>query len=76
MTVHNPTASREARRYLSIDEVCEMVPGVTRANLAQMRFRGIGPRYLRPSPRVIIYDRADIEAWLAASARTSTAAAS
>ena len=46
----------------------------TEASLAQLRYRGTGPRFLRPTPRKIFYRRADVEAWLDGSIRTSTAA--
>lgn len=59
--------------YLTPDQVCELVPGMTRSNLAQMRFTGKGPRFMKPSPRVVVYRRSDIIAWLEASERTSTA---
>lgn len=59
--------------YLTPLQVCEMVPGMTKTGLAQLRFTGSGPKYLRPTPRKILYRRADVIAWLEASERTSTA---
>lgn len=58
--------------YLSPDQVCEMVPGLTREGLAQLRFNGTGPRYIKPSPRKVVYSRSAIEEWLTANERTST----
>lgn len=60
-------------RYLTIDQVCELVPGMTRANLAALRFKGTGPRYFKPTPRTVLYTEADVLAWVEASARTGTA---
>lgn len=42
--------------------------------LAQLRFRGLGPKYFKPTPRTVLYRRSDIEAWIAASERTGTSA--
>lgn len=58
--------------YLSVDQVCELVPGMTPGGLAQLRFHGIGPKFIKPSPRKVVYARSDIEAWLEDSKRTST----
>lgn len=41
--------------------------------LAQLRFKGQGPKYLKPTPRTVLYRRSDLDAWLNASERTSTA---
>lgn len=62
--------------YLTPDQVCELVPGMTRSNLAQLRFTGRGPKFLKPSPRLVVYRESDVIAWLEASERTSTAAVS
>lgn len=61
-------------RYLSPEQVCELIPGMTKTNLAQLRFRGQGPKFRKPTPRVVIYREADILAWLESSERSSTAA--
>lgn len=61
--------------YLTPDQVCEMAPGITKANLAQLRFKGTGPRFYKPTPRVVLYTEADVRAWIEDSARTSTAEA-
>ena len=45
---------------------------VTTALLAQLRYRGSGPRYLAPTPRTILYRRSALDQWLEASERTST----
>lgn len=38
--------------------------GFTPGHLAQLRYRGAGPVYLRLSPRSIRYRRADIDRWI------------
>lgn len=51
-------------QYLSPEQVCELIPGMTKGNLAQMRHAGGGPIYMKPSARVVVYARADVDAWL------------
>ena len=60
-------------RYLTPEQVCEIVPGMTRNLLAQLRFKGQGPRYFKPTPRTVLYSGADVIAWVEGSARTGTA---
>ncbi|MDQ1217979.1 helix-turn-helix transcriptional regulator [Microbacterium arborescens] len=62
--------------YLSPEQAAALVPGMTLTHLAQLRFKGKGPKFLKPTPRKVIYRRSDVIAWLEASERTSTAAAS
>ncbi|MGO1266914.1 MAG: helix-turn-helix transcriptional regulator [Microbacterium gubbeenense] len=59
--------------YLTPEQVCEIVPGMTKGNLAQLRFKGTGPRYYKPTPRVVLYREEDIAEWIESSARTGTA---
>lgn len=60
-------------KYLTADGVCEIVPGMTKTNLAQLRFKGTGPKYYKPTPRVVLYREDDVIEWIESSARTSTA---
>ncbi len=66
------TKRTDSTDYLSPEQVCELVPGMTKGNLAQLRHAGGGPAYLNPTPRVIVYARADIEAWLQSSRKVRT----
>lgn len=61
--------------YLTPDQVCALVPGMTKSNLAQLRFTGKGPKFLKPTPRTVVYRESDVIEWLEASERTSTAEA-
>lgn len=65
-----PAAERD---YLSPDEAAALIPGMTRGNLAQLRYTGTGPKFLKPTPRVIVYRRADVIAWLERNEFTGTA---
>lgn len=60
-------------QYLTPNQVCEIIPGMTRGNLAQLRFKGTGPRYYKPTPRTVLYREEDIVKWIEDSARTGTA---
>lgn len=59
--------------YLTPKQVCDLVPGLTVAHLGQLRFTGKGPKFLKPSPRKVIYRERDVIEWLEASERTTTA---
>lgn len=73
MAIATAEPAGSATRYLTPDQVCEIVPGMSRANLAQLRFKGTGPKYYKPTPRVVLYDLESIEEWVRSTARTSTA---
>jgi hypothetical protein len=60
-------------KYLSAEQVCEVIPGATVGYLAQLRFTGRGPKFLKPSPKVVLYRESDIITWLESSERISTA---
>ena len=63
---------REAR--LNQDEApiyCDMPKG----HMAQLRYTGKGPRFYKPTARTVIYKVGDLDDWINASARTSTAEA-
>lgn len=63
-------------RYITPKQVCEMIPGMTVGALAQHRFKGTGPKFLKPGGgRTIVYRERDVVDWLEGSERTSTAAA-
>ena len=61
-----------AQEYMSPKEVAEMIPGMTVGILAQLRFKGRGPRYMKPSAKVCVYEKRDIIEWLESTKRTST----
>jgi predicted DNA-binding transcriptional regulator AlpA len=60
-------------KYLSPAEVCALIPGMSIALLAQMRFRGDGPRFVKPSPRTVVYAESDVAEYLRSRTRQSTA---
>ncbi|PJM74346.1 hypothetical protein CS006_03400 [Bifidobacterium primatium] len=58
---------------MNIKEFCEYVPGMTRALAAQLRYTGKGPKFIKPSSKLVIYRRSDVDDWLAANEHISTA---
>jgi len=49
------------------------ITGMSIAALAQMRTRGRGPRFYKPTERTVLYKRSEIMAWLESSAQSCTA---
>lgn len=54
MTVSIKMRVPEAARYL----------GFSQSTLNKMRCSGGGPRYAKAGPRIVIYDRHDLDKWL------------
>lgn len=57
-------------RFLSPEEVCNIIPGMTIPLLAQMRLRGDGPPFIKPSPKKVVYAEVSLHEWLASRERT------
>jgi hypothetical protein len=59
-------------KYLSPEEVTNLIPGMSLTQLAQMRTRGTGPRFIKPSPRRVVYALTSIEEFLASKEQSRT----
>ena len=46
--------------------------GLSPSTLAKMRLRGDGPVYAKAGPRIVVYDKMDLDAWLSGKRRRST----
>lgn len=57
---------------LTPQAVCELIPGMTKTKLAQMRFSGTGPAYYKPTAKTVVYDRDTVLAWLSSTMRIGT----
>lgn len=57
--------------WLSPAEVVTRVPGMTVANLEELRKRRQGPPYYKPTLRTVLYLESEIDAWVAASRVTT-----
>lgn len=61
--------------YLSPSQVCDLVPGMTVANLKDLRASGKGPAFCKPtgdSGKVTVYRQSDVIAWVERSRRITT----
>jgi hypothetical protein len=61
-----------APTYMSPDDVVAMLPGITRNHLAQLRYRGDGPPFRKPTQRTVLYERDEVVAWVEATTRLTT----
>lgn len=60
--------------FLSPEQVCELVPGLTVANLKDLRTSGRGPRFSKPTGdhgKVTVYEYADVVAWVRAGRKST-----
>jgi hypothetical protein len=53
--------------FIPPEAAAELI-GTTKANLAQRRYLGLPPRYYKPTPRKVLYKRADLLEWIEKSA--------
>lgn len=58
--------------YISDDEVVSRLPGMTKGNLAQLRYTGKRPKFYKPSPRIVLYKWSDVQNWIEDHAQTKT----
>ena len=66
------TAVIGSEPYISDDDVVSRMPGMTKGNLAQLRYTGKGPKFYTPSPRVVLYKWSDVQAWIEGHAQMRT----
>lgn len=51
----------------------EKFPGTTKGYWAQLRYKaGDGPRFYKPSPKVVFYDEDEVDAWFRSTAQKQT----
>ncbi|SEB09058.1 helix-turn-helix transcriptional regulator [Leifsonia sp. 21MFCrub1.1] len=58
--------------FIRPTDVAELT-GLSVAALAQLRYKGKGPRYYKPTPHSVVYKRTEVIAWLEATVQTGTA---
>lgn len=61
----------QQKKWLNTKEAAEYL-GLGVGSLEKLRLYGRSPIYSKPTPRRVVYDIADLEAWLAAHKRRST----
>lgn len=59
--------------FISADQA-SAITGLSTPALAQLRHRGNGPRFYKPTPRIVLYRKSEVVAWVEASATTRTGA--
>lgn len=57
--------------FITAAQAAQIVHATTRY-LAELRFNGTGPKFIKPSPRKVLYRRSDVIAWLDSHERTIT----
>ncbi len=70
-TVTQLRPKAEPQVWLSPEQVCDVVPGMTVRHLAYLRTKGQGPRYFKPTNKTVLYAEADIHAWVTASVQNT-----
>lgn len=53
--------------WLSPDQVCARVPGMTTVILEDLRKKRKGPTFYKPTLRTVLYLASEIDAWVASS---------
>lgn len=59
-------------KYLSPEQVCHLIPGMTKGHLAQLRYKGQGPAFRKPTPKTVLYMESEVLAWVESSSRNLT----
>jgi hypothetical protein len=62
----------ESPVYISPEQVCDLIPGMTKGHLAQMRYRGVGPSFRKPTHKTVLYVQEEVLEWVEGTARTIT----
>ncbi|MCS5721081.1 hypothetical protein N1028_02365 [Herbiconiux sp. CPCC 203407] len=55
------------QQWLSPEQVCEMLPGMTVRRVEYLRGKGQGPRYAKPTPKTVFCGEDDVHAWVSSS---------
>jgi hypothetical protein len=64
-------------KYITPGQVCELIPGMTTGQLAQMRYKGnSGLKFYKPTAKTVLYSLEEVEAWIDNSARYGTSSVS
>ena len=61
----------QSNLYITTQQAADHL-GVSTSWLEKLRVSGFGPPYFKPSDRLVLYRRSEIDAWISSSRRTST----
>lgn len=53
-----------ATRFLSPEQVCDLIPGMTKGNLAQRRYLNLEPRFSKLTYKTVVYREEDVMQWI------------
>lgn len=67
-----PAVDPTSVKYLSPEDVCELIPGMTKNRLARLRYDGVGPPFRTPTPKTVIYREDHIFNWVEGTEKTIT----
>lgn len=67
----NKRTPPERSNYLRTRAAADYL-GLAESTLAKQRMLGTGPNFIKAGPRVVLYDQADLDAWLDSRKRAST----
>lgn len=51
-------------KLLTPEQLCEIIPGTSKQYWATLRFKGQGPKFIKPSPRTVLYRLSTVMSWL------------
>lgn len=66
--------ANQSDRLLTIEEVGEWLQ-MSKGALAQLRYEGTGPEFIKLTGKAVRYQESDVQAWLAGRKASSTKAA-
>ncbi len=66
-----PAKERTETVLMNTDQFAEYV-GIKPNTAYHWRARGVGPKYIKPTERTLLYRRDDVDEWLASRELTST----
>lgn len=59
-----------SRVFIDSTRVCELIPGMTKNHLAQLRYRGnSGLKFYKQTPKTVLYIEDEVIEWVEKSAR-------
>lgn len=62
-----------SKTFISDEQVCELLPGITKGQLAQMRYKGdTGLKFYKPTAKTVLYSLEEVVAWIEESGRYGT----
>lgn len=61
--MRKPRAAREPV-WISPEQVCERVPGMTVEILAERRKKGLKPDWRKPSLKTVVYEQHEVDEWV------------